>query len=201
MARTYIGEAICPACGHHGLEYRAEQVDLPYLGNSLETMLRCTACGYRHTDFMLTDQREPTRFSYTVAAEEDMAVRVVRASSGTVRIPELGILIEPGMASEAFISNVEGVLVRIERVLHQLRNDAQGADGQEMLERIMELEETMQNMRKGTAPPVTLILDDPLGNSAIVHEGALRQRIPDEEAAKLKVGAFVIDPGVEGEEE
>ena len=120
MPRTTIEDAICPACDGLGLEYTAEPVELPFMGTGLEILLRCDRCGYRHSDFMLTQHREPTRYSYLVTKEADMSVRVVRSSSGTIRIPEFGITVEPGMASEAFVSNIEGILVRVERVLGQL---------------------------------------------------------------------------------
>ncbi|HET6398188.1 MAG TPA: ZPR1 zinc finger domain-containing protein [Candidatus Thermoplasmatota archaeon] len=191
MVRTVIQEAICPACGGQGLEYTAEQVDLPYMGSSLETMLRCDRCGYRHTDFILTERREPTRYSYRVTKADDMMVRVVRSASGTIRIPELGILIEPGVASEAFVSNIEGILVRVERVLDQLHRDAEDA-GQ--LARIEELQGTLQAMRDGTAQPVTVVLEDPFGNSAILGEGAEKEAIPQHEADLLAVGMVVLDP-------
>ncbi|HUR61432.1 MAG TPA: ZPR1 zinc finger domain-containing protein [Candidatus Thermoplasmatota archaeon] len=191
MVRSRIDEAICPACGGRGLDYAGEEIDLPFLGKSLETLLQCEACGYRHTDFVLTDVHEPTRVKYTVATGDDMMARVVRSSSGTIRIPELGVTIEPGVASEAFISNVEGVLVRIERVLDQLGRDAEEP---EMRERIMELQDRLGLMRDGKAPPVTLMLEDPFGNSRILAEGAIVEPIPPEEAGELKVGMLVFDP-------
>lgn len=191
MVRTTIPEAICPACQAVGLEYTAEQVDLPFMGNSLETMLRCDKCGYRHADFVLTEHREPTRYTYDVRRAEDMMVRVVRSGSGTIRIPELGITIEPGVASEAFVSNIEGILVRVERVLDQLGRDAEDEASRT---RIMDLQDTLGALRVGTGPPVTVILEDPFGNSAILGEGARHEPIPEAEADQLKVGMLVFDP-------
>ncbi len=190
MARTFIDSAVCPACSNQGMEYNAEQIDLPYMGESLETMIRCPACGYRHTDFVLTETKDPMRVSYTVRTADDMSVRVVRAASGTIRIPELGILIEPGVASEAFISNVEGVLLRVERVLDQLHRDS---ESDEQRVRIDEMLAIFGRLREGTADEVTLILEDPFGNSTILHEQAVTEAIPPEEAARLKTGMFVID--------
>lgn len=191
MPRSVIEEAICPSCDGRGLEYTTEAVDLPYLGRSLEILLRCDKCGYRHNDFVLTEHREPTRYSYLVQKADDMMVRVVRSSSGTVRIPELGISIEPGVSSEAFISNIEGVLVRVERVLFQLLRDAETDD---MRVRIQDLLDAMAAMRDGKGPPATVILEDPFGNSAILGEGAHHERIPDDEANDLKTGMLVYDP-------
>lgn len=190
MPRAIIEEAVCPACDGRGLEYTAEPVELPFMGTSLEILLRCERCGYRHADFVLTEHREPTRYSYLVTKPEDMSVRVVRSGSGTIRIPEFGISVEPGAASEAFVSNVEGILVRIERVLDQLLRDA---EDEEQRVRILDLQDVLGAMRDGKAPPCTVILEDPFGNSAILAEGAVKERIPDEEAERLKVGMLVYD--------
>lgn len=203
MVRTRIEDAVCPACTGKGMDYNAEQIDLPYLGQSLETMLRCDACGYRHVDFVLTDTKDPMRVSYRVTSGEDMMVRVVRSGSGTIRIPELGIDIEPGIASEAFITNVEGIIVRIERVLDQLHRDAEDDATRKKVEDLLAV---FGAMRDGRADPVTLVLEDPFGNSTILAEKAVSEPIPEAEAARLKVGMFVfdqqdLDVEEEGEEE
>lgn len=179
------------------MEYNAERIDLPYLGESLETMLRCSACGYRHVDFVLTETKDPTRHTFTIDAADHMSVRVVRASSGTIRVPELGIAIEPGVASEAFITNVEGILVRVERVLGQLKHDAEDS---EVAAKVEALEQTLKAMRDGKAEPVRLVLEDPFGNSAILDEATVVEPIPEEEAARLKTGMIVIDQTEEEEE-
>jgi zinc finger protein len=190
VPRTTLDDASCPACQSRGLEYNAETIDLPYLGESLETMIRCNACGYRHTDFILTASKEPTRHSFTIAKEDDMMIRVVRSASGTIRIPELGIMIEPGIASEAFISNIEGILVRVERVLSQLFNDAETTETKHKVEA---LQDTLISMRGGGAPPVTLVFEDPFGNSAILDPATVIETIPADEAEQLKTGMHIID--------
>ena len=190
MVRTTIDDAVCPACQAKGMEYNAENIDLPYLGESLETMLRCTACGYRHVDFVLTQTKDPTRHTYVVRKEDDMMVRVVRSASGTIRIPELGVDIEPGIASDAFITNIEGILNRIDRILSQLRNDA---TEEEVLQKVLAMQETLVALRAGTGPEVTLVIEDPFGNSAIADDGATVETLTPEEAASLQTGHHIID--------
>lgn len=190
MPRAFIDSAVCPACASKGMEYNAEQIDLPYLGDSLETMLRCPACGYRHTDFVLTETKEAMRDEYVIQEADDMSVRVVRSSSGTLRIPELGVLIEPGIASEAFISNVEGVFVRVERVLDQLHRDSESAQQKQRIEALLA---RFQQLRDGKGGEVTLVIEDPFGNSAILHDDAIRIKLDEEEAARLQTGMVVID--------
>ncbi len=164
---------------------------MPYLGESLETMLRCDACGYRHTDFVLTESKDPVRIRYTIADADAMSVRVVRSGSGTVRIPELGIDIEPGIASDAYITNIEGILVRIEGVLDQLLRDAEDAGQRRAIEQLLDV---FGAMRDGKAEPATLVIEDPFGNSAIVHDDAEVEKLSEEEAAKLKTGMFLFGP-------
>ena len=50
--------------------------------------------------------------------EDDLAIRVVRSMSASIEIPELGVRIDPGPACQGFVSNVEGVLDRIESVVN-----------------------------------------------------------------------------------
>lgn len=182
-------EARCPACQNLGMEYNTETIDLPYLGESLETMLRCLECGFRHTDFILTDTKDPLRHTLVINEEDDIMIRVVRSSSGTVRIPELGIEIEPGVASDAYITNVEGVIVRIEKVLFQLLQDA---ETEEAANKIQDLVEIFARVRAGSADPLTLIIEDPFGNSAILSEKVVVEKLDEKEAAKLQVGMHVI---------
>ncbi len=190
MVKTTIEEAVCPACDGKGLEYSTAQISLPFLGESLETMLRCERCGYRHTDFILTTTHEPMRYTYTVRSADDMMVRVVRGGSGTIRIPELGIAIEPGVSSEAFVSNIEGILARVERVLDQLQRDAETPEARQ---KATVLIERMGALREGKGGPVTVILEDPFGNSKILAEEAVVEKIPAEEAEQLKTGILVFD--------
>ncbi len=191
VARSFLADARCPACQGMGLEYNAETVDLPYLGESLETMLRCKACGYRHTDFILTETKEALRLTYPIVDADAMSVRVVRSSSGTVRIPELGIDIEPGIASDAYITNIEGILVRIESILDQIHRDAEDAQQRAAVEK---LQDTFMRMREGRAEPHHLVIEDPFGNSAIIAKETKVEKLSPEEADRLKTGAFVFDP-------
>jgi zinc finger protein len=97
----------------------------------------------------------------------DLDVRVVRSMSGAIEIPELGVRIDPGPACEGFVTNVEGVLARIERIVEGTLlwvND----DEREHARRILS---EIADVRTGTHP-ITLILQDPRGNSAIISDTA-----------------------------
>lgn len=178
----------CPACGHQGVVYNATTTDIPYFGECMDTLILCGACGFKHTEVFILGQKEPVRYRYRVQGEADLFTRVVRGSSCTIRIPELGVVIEPGPISEAFVSNVEGVLNRVLAVLGQLTRsgeDHQKAGAHALIGRIEAAKSGGENL--------TLILEDPFGNSAIVHPDVDRQVLSPEEAGKLKTGMTLID--------
>jgi zinc finger protein len=184
-------DALCPACRSTGLVLRTLAVEVPYFGEALETFLRCEHCGFRHTDFLVLAEHAPVRWSIPIRADT-LGARVVRSSSGTWRIPELGFAAEPTTLSEAFVTNVEGMLDRARRVVLQARllNEGDGvrtAVADSILVRIDRI--------LAGAETATLIVEDPLGNSAISHDAAAREELAPEEAAALKSGTIVFDKG------
>ena len=179
----------CPACHEQTVEYTAMDIDVPYFGELLQTVFICSNCGFRHSDVIHGKTHEPRRWTFVSSRESDMSVRVVRSTSGTLRIPELGVLIEPGPASEAFVTNVEGILIRVGQVLMQLRRDAETDQEREVIDaRLQQLDDA----RHGRIQ-ITVILEDPYGNSIIVHDDAKMERIPEVEAAKLARGEITFD--------
>jgi zinc finger protein len=125
-----------------------------------------------------------------VRSTDDLDARVVRSTSGTIRIPELGIEIEPGPASESFISNVEGVLERVEEILDMVTRWGE----EDKTARALELLSTIEKTRAGEYE-ITLVIEDPLGNSAIIAENAVSRKLADDEAAILKTGMIVFEKG------
>ncbi|MDI6655688.1 MAG: ZPR1 zinc finger domain-containing protein, partial [Candidatus Hydrothermarchaeota archaeon] len=109
-------DAPCPACEKLGLDVAFHIHEIPYFGDVMENVISCSSCSYRHADVIILETKEPTRYALKVESEEDMLIRVVRSGSAKIEIPELGIKITPGLNSEGYVSNVEGVLARIEDV-------------------------------------------------------------------------------------
>lgn len=178
----------CPACGNQGIVYNTATTEVPYFGECMETLIHCGACGFKHTDVVILAEDHPVRFTLAVNEEAALFARVVRGSSCTVRIPELGVLIEPGPLAESYVSNVEGVLERVLPILGQLSrsgNEEQRHKAEALMARIARI--------KNGAEPITLILEDPFGNSAIVHPDAQKELLSSEEASQLKTGMTVFD--------
>ncbi|HLE46370.1 MAG TPA: ZPR1 zinc finger domain-containing protein [Thermoplasmata archaeon] len=181
--------APCPMCGAANLRMRSLSIDIPYFGEALQTTVVCEACGFRHADVLLAREGPPTRHVLRVTRPSDLTARIVRSSSGTIRIPEIGGLLEPGLRSEGFVSNAEGVLHRFRDILGFL---SRNADSPAARRRAEASRATLDRMIEGEAP-FTIILDDPFGNSAILHDTAEVRPLTDEEVRGLKTGVFTVE--------
>lgn len=161
----------CPLCDSD-IEYRYQTETIPHFSDVLIISSSCP-CGYHYCDTLLLAGGEPARWQFRVTSVQDLSVRVVRGSSGTIEIPDLGVRIDPGPACEAFVSNVEGILCRVIQVVEQILPTLEGAEAGNaaaLLEKIGEVREGML--------PVTLVIEDPCGNSAIVSEKAEKIPLP-----------------------
>jgi len=178
-------EPACPSCGG-ALTLTAVDFDLPYFGPALLTTVRCGDCSFRHADTLLTREGEPARYTLRVEGKDDFAARVVRSQSGTIRLRELGAVLEPGAKSESFLTNAEGVLWRF-------RDIAEGATALAGSKRgAVRVLARLDRMIAGSEP-FTLVVEDPTGNSVILSPKAVRRCLSAREATRLKRGAFVVD--------
>lgn len=182
-------DASCPACGHRPLVLRSLDLELPYFGGALQSTLLCGACGYHHGDLLLTRQREPERITLRVQRPDHLDARVARSSSGTVRIPEIEASMEPGPRAEAFVSNVEGV---VRKFLDIVLGQEAVAETPAARERLAAVHARLEGMVEGREP-FTFVLEDPTGNSDVLHPDVERRTLSRSEAELLKSSEAVLD--------
>lgn len=181
-----VTKSVCPLCSKE-LVTNWVKDNIPFFGEVMHITSMCT-CGLRYSDTMIMAQKNPVRYEMTVSTKDDIDARVVRSTSGTIRIPELGVDIEPGPASESFISNIEGVLDRVSDILEMVvRWDEEGKT-----QRAQELQSTIEKIKAGEFE-ITVIIEDPMGNSAIIAEKATHRELTEEEVAGLKTGMIVFE--------
>lgn len=178
----------CPLC-QTDLVMNWQRDNIPYFGEILYVSARCQ-CSFRFADTMILSSKEPMRYEILVETSEDLDARVIRSTSGTIRIPEMGVTIEPGSVSESYITNIEGVLQRIRDVLITASRWVQGDEEKSSRseELLSMLEDVIEGKRK-----ITVIVEDPLGNSAIISKKAKATKLSKEEAEKLNTGMIVFD--------
>jgi zinc finger protein len=165
----------CPCCNSE-IEYLYKTENIPFFSDILIISAVCPACGYKFVDTQLLKYGDPARYTVSVESEQDLAIRVVRSMSASLEIPELGVRIDPGPACEGFISNVEGVLDRIVTVVEGAARN--GTDDEKVS--AAELLANIARVKAGQFP-VTLILEDPSGNSGLIADKTVKEAYVPEE--------------------
>lgn len=150
----------CPQCSGE-MEVFSREDHSFWPEGILELIMSCK-CGYKGFDIIPLVVNPPNRLELRVKTENDLKTRVIKSSRAFIRIPELGVEIKPGPASQGYISNIEGVLDRIESVLKDMVKWKK-PNSKKMLERI-------QGIRRSFSEPFTLIIEDPTGCSLIISE-------------------------------
>ncbi len=159
----------CPSCGSQ-LNLFTETYDIPYFGKVFQSTFLCS-CGYKFVDIYPFEEKEPARYTLSVT-EAELTARVVKSATCTILVPELGIRVDPGPASQGIVTNVEGILRRAEDALQiaiRWGDDDQKKEGKKILKKL-------RTVLKGSQP-VTLIVEDPRGFSCIVSEKAKRETL------------------------
>ena len=180
----------CPICNsENGLILNVHTSEIPYFGEHTEMTIICNECGWRNTDFIPSEGKKPSLWSLVIDNLELMTTRVVRSSSCTVRIVELGLEVEPGDNATGYISNVEGVLNRFSDAIAMIQRSAirDGEEGKEKVESCQELIDRIAKIKNGEEP-VELLLLDPNGHSQILHKSATSTDLSEEEIAALATG-------------
>ena len=164
-------KVICPICGYKNAIELITKKNIPYVGPIEIVTLKCNKCGYKKSDIIIQQIREPIRYIVQITNEEDLNIRVFKSSSGTIRIPELGFEMKPGPASQSFITNVEGVLNRVLDAVSMLET----LNPQKNRKKITELKEKIEKAKSGKFK-FTLLVEDPFGNSIIVSKNPNKVR-------------------------
>lgn len=188
--RNFATKTQCPLC-HEEMSVNWQGDEIPYFGEVMYIASLCT-CGFRFADTMILSQRDPMRFELNVDGLDDLNSRVIRSTSGTIRIPELGIDVEPGSISDSYVTNIEGLLDRILQVVVSATRWAEQDGDEDKRLKGEEIQQIFEDVMSGNRP-ITVIIEDPFGNSAIISDKVKFVVLSSEEAEKLKTGMIVFD--------
>ncbi|MDP4012550.1 MAG: ZPR1 zinc finger domain-containing protein [Candidatus Nanoarchaeia archaeon] len=158
----------CPFCFKDSLTLIEDETEVPYFGKLFVFSMECSSCKAKQADVESAEQKEPSKYTFTVESEKDMEIRVVKSSAATIKIPQLRMSSTPGPASEGYVSNIEGLLDRfvevIEREKETTDDDTERKHAKNLLKKIRKI--------KYGDIPLKIIIEDPTGNSAIISEKA-----------------------------
>jgi len=191
MDATYAQR--CPSCDNNSILASQTQYEVEHFGAVLLSVTVCQRCGYRHSDVIALSNREAVALTAKISSLDDMNMRVIKSGTATISIPEFGATITPGPYSEGYISNVEGLLAKIEDALTFMLSTAKGKrlkKGERMLKKMQ--------MARDSKPRFTLIIKDPMGNSAIVSPNPRKiqkRKLTNRELRAIKFGQYAVFGG------
>ena len=156
----------CPVCGKNKCTLMEKEIDIPYFGKTFIFSIYCNDCGFSKSDVESTEQKEPVKITFEVNSKKDLDVRVVKSSFALVKIPQLKMSMESGEASDGFVSNVEGLINKFEKVLEQQRDST---DENDVRKKAKNLLKKIWKVKLGEQP-LKIIIEDSSGNSAIISD-------------------------------
>lgn len=161
---------LCPFCHKNTLTLRQAEREIPFFGKLILFSMDCENddCGYHKADVEAEESKSPIKCSIEVSSEEDLKIRVVKSSNAIIKISHVGS-IEPGPTSNGYITNVEGIINRMKKQVEVARDSAEDeADRKKAKNIIKKLTKVLMGSEK-----LTITLEDPSGNSAIISEKAV----------------------------
>lgn len=162
----------CPFCKKKSLTLREAEREIPFFGNVVIFSMDCEneECRYHKADVEALDKKPPINCSLTIDSEEDLKIRVVKSSFATIKIPRVGS-IEPGEASNGYVTNIEGIINRLKRQVEFLRENAEDdSEKKKAKNMIKKINKVLMGQES-----ISINLSDPTGNSAIISEKTVKK--------------------------
>tara|TARA_Y100000310_G_C20695119_1_gene825109 strand:- start:3157 stop:3672 length:516 start_codon:yes stop_codon:yes gene_type:complete len=163
----------CMMCGKKDLTLHEEEIDIPHFGKTFVFGMFCNACGYRKQDLESAENKQGYEYTIEVDSEDDMSIKVVKASTGTLKIPRI-ITMEAGENSNGFISNIEGVIERVKKAI-QSAADAESED-KAAKKKAKNMIKKLNNVVLGREK-LKITLSDKSGNSAIISDKVTKKKL------------------------
>ncbi len=156
----------CPMCHKETLTLKEMERDIPHFGTCYIFSMDCSSCDYHMADVEAGKERGPVKYTLNVEGEEDLKIRVVKSSQATIKIPRM-VEITPGPVSSGYVTNVEGILNRIKKVIESKKDDEDKSVRKKAKNQLKKLHRVLWGRDS-----LTIQIEDPSGNSAIVSEKA-----------------------------
>ncbi len=162
----------CPACNQKTLTLRELEQEIPYFGKVYIFSMTCSNCHYHKSDIEADEKKEPCKYSLEIDGKSDLNIRIVKSAEATLKIPHV-VTIESGPGSEGYITNVEGVLERVKKVIEMARDDEEDPVAKKKAKNLLK---KLMKVVWGTEK-IKIIIEDPTGNSAIISEKAIKTKL------------------------
>ncbi|MBD3354568.1 ZPR1 zinc finger domain-containing protein [Candidatus Woesearchaeota archaeon] len=162
----------CPICRKNTLTLMEDEKEIPYFGKVYLFSMTCSNCKYHKADVEVADRKEANKYTIEISGEKDMNIRIVKSGEATVKIPHM-LTIDPGPASNGYITNVEGILKRVQNQLETTRDNEEDKSVKKKAKRMLK---KLKNVMWGK-DKLKIIIEDPTGNSAIISDKAKKSKL------------------------
>ncbi|MFT4311951.1 MAG: ZPR1 zinc finger domain-containing protein [Candidatus Woesearchaeota archaeon] len=160
-----INGELCPFCGSKTLTLVEEQREIPYFGQVFLFSMSCSTCKYHKADIESAEKRDPVKITFPIESEDDLTVRVVKSASATVKFPRI-ITMESTEMSNGYVTNIEGLLKRVQKILESTRDTSDDANEQKQAKNhLKKIQKILWGHDK-----ITITIEDPTGVSAIISD-------------------------------
>jgi len=163
----------CPFCHKKAVTIQEDQKDIPFFGKTYLFSMNCSECKFFKADVESAETKDPVKCTFMIENEKDMKVRVVKGSEATVKISQLKMEVTPGPASNGYITNIEGVLNRFEKIIKDEKEDAEDDSVKKHAKVLLK---KLWKIKLGELP-LKVVIEDPSGNSAIISEKTIVERL------------------------
>ncbi|MBL7051496.1 MAG: ZPR1 zinc finger domain-containing protein [Nanoarchaeota archaeon] len=157
---------ICPFCHKKTMTLMEEEKDIPYFGKVFLFSMDCENCNFYKSDVEAAELQDPCKITFVTESEEDLKVRVVKSSSASISMPTIRMSQRPGPASIGFISNIEGLINRFQRIIEGERDNSDDKDARKKAKNLLK---KLRKIKDGEIP-LKIVIEDPSGNSAIISD-------------------------------
>lgn len=162
----------CAICDKPKLTLREEELTIPHFGKVFVFSMKCEACGYFKSDVESAGKKEPCKYTFEAESDKDLNVRVIKSGEATVKIPHI-MTIEPGPASDGYVTNIEGLLDRVKKMIESAAEAEEDEDAKKKAKNMIK---KLNNVMAGREK-LKIIIEDPSGYSAIVSEKAQKSKL------------------------
>jgi len=144
---------------------------VPYYGDILIHSGICSNCNYVYRNVDQLSGSEPRKVIYRVEKPEDVNALVIKSVYAKIEIPELGLTVDSGIASQGYITTVEGLILEFIDVVKSLCEEKKHE-----ITKCEELLEKLEKARNGELE-YTIVIYDYVGISDIISNKTVREKI------------------------
>jgi zinc finger protein len=162
----------CGFCGKKEMTLREEEIEVPHFGRVFVLSMSCSGCGYHKSDLEPAESKEPCKYTLEIDSENDLNVKIVKSGEATLKIPHI-ITMEPGPASNGYVTNVEGILERVKKII---QSQYESEDDDSIKKKCKNILKKLSKITLGREK-TKIILEDKTGHSAIISDKAVKSKI------------------------